>query len=54
MSRNRGSVRGTYRFDTEGDDIVGGIVFDRKVTRIAGQHPNIDDEFCDIVIAQIG
>jgi hypothetical protein len=46
--RDRGSVRETYLFDTEGDDVPGGIFLEQLSLRLSGPHPSFvsPEEFC--------
>ena len=46
--RDRGSVRETYLFDTEGDDAPGGIFLEQLSLRLSGPHPSFvsPEEFC--------
>jgi hypothetical protein len=46
--RDRGSVRETYLFDTEGDDVPGGIFLEQLSLRLSGPHPSFvsHEEFC--------
>ena len=50
--RDRGAIRQTYLFDTEGDDTPGGIFLEQLEERVSGPHPGFfmtDDEFCAVV-----
>jgi hypothetical protein len=52
VERDRGAIRQTYRFDTEGDDVPGGIFLELLEERVSGPHPGFfmpDDEFCAVV-----
>ena len=52
LLRDRGAIRDTYTFDTQGDHTPGGIVLDDLALRVSGPHPAFfmtDEEFCDVV-----
>jgi hypothetical protein len=52
LVRDRGAIRTTYLFDTQGDNTPGGIFLDTLEQRVSGPHPGFDlteDEFCAIV-----
>jgi hypothetical protein len=52
LVRDRGSIRQTYLFDTEGDHTPGGIFLDLLSERVSGPHPGFfmsEDEFCALV-----
>jgi len=52
LVRDRGSIRQTYLFDTEGDHTPGGIFLDLLEERVSGPHPGFfftEDEFCAVV-----
>ena len=52
LVRDRGAIRETYLFDTEGDDTPGGIFLELLEERVSGPHPGFfmsDDEFCAVV-----
>jgi hypothetical protein len=52
LVRDRGAIRRTYLFDTEGDDAPGGIFLDVLEERVSGPHPAFsmsEDEFCAVV-----
>ena len=52
LLRDRGSIRTTYLFDTEGDETPGGIFLDVITERVSGPHPAFfltEDEFCGAV-----
>jgi hypothetical protein len=52
LIRDRGAIRQTYLFDTEGDDTPGGIFLDLLAERVSGPHPGFfmsEDEFCALV-----
>ena len=54
--RDRGSVRETYLFDTEGDDVPGGIFLEQLSLRLSGPHPSFvsDEEFCAALTVLLG
>jgi len=57
LLRDRGSIRETYLFDTEGDHTPGGIFLETIALRVAGPHPAFDlseDEFCAVVAPLLG
>ena len=50
--RDRGAIRETYLFDTEGDDVPGGIFLETLSLRVSGPHPGFDltdEEFCAVI-----
>jgi len=52
LIRDRGSIRDTYTFDTQGDHTPGGIFLDLLAERVSGPHPGFfmtDEEFCAVV-----
>jgi hypothetical protein len=52
LVRDRGAIRQTYVFDTEGDHTPGGIFLDLLEERVSGPHPGFlmsEDEFCAMV-----
>ncbi len=52
LLRDRGSIRDTYLFDTEGDHTPGGIFLDLIEQRVSGPHPRFfmsEEEFCAFV-----
>jgi hypothetical protein len=52
LLRDRGSIRTTYLFDTEGDDTPGGVFLELITERVSGPHPAFflsEDEFCGVV-----
>jgi hypothetical protein len=52
LIRDRGAIRQTYNFDTEGDDTPGGIFLDLLEERVSGPHPGFnmpEDEFCAVL-----
>ena len=55
--RDRGSIRETYLFDTEGDHTPGGIFLESLSLRVSGPHPGFDltdEEFCALAGDLIG
>lgn len=44
--RDRGVISETILFDTEGDDVPGGIFLDVLDTSFHGQFPSLDGDFC--------
>jgi hypothetical protein len=52
LLRDRGSIRDTYLFDTQGDHTPGGEFLELIEERVSGPHPRFfmsDDEFCAFV-----
>jgi hypothetical protein len=52
LVRDRGSIRQTYTFDTEGDHTPGGQFLDLLIERVSGPHPGFfmsEAEFCAVV-----
>jgi hypothetical protein len=52
LVRDRGAIRQTYLFDTEGDHTPGGIFLDLLEERVSGPHPGFfmsEEEFCAVV-----
>ena len=52
LVRDRGAIRQTYLFDTEGDDMPGGIFLEPLEERVSGPHPGFfmsEEEFCAVV-----
>lgn len=54
VARNSGSVFGSFLFDTEGDDVPGGIYLEFFEPRISGPHPSLDKHPCDYAVELIG
>jgi hypothetical protein len=54
IERSRGSVRGTFLFDTEGDSVPGGIYLEFFEPRVSGPHPGLDKHPCDYAVELIG
>jgi hypothetical protein len=55
--RDRGAITQTYLFDTEGDDVPGGIFLEELDLRISGPHPGFElppGAECPAVIDLIG
>jgi hypothetical protein len=47
--RDRGVIRHTYLFDTEGDDVPGGLFIEDVDVQISGPHPSFDlpfEQYC--------
>jgi hypothetical protein len=53
VARARGDVRFRILFDTEGDDIPGGIFIEELSAEAHGPHPGFDD-FCGLITPLIG
>lgn len=53
VARDRGSVEFHILFDTEGDDVPGGIFVEEFMPRVRGPHPGFDD-FCGLITPLIG
>ena len=53
VARDRGSLRHHILFDTEGDDVPGGIFVDDLGVDVNGPHPGFDD-FCGLITPLIG
>jgi hypothetical protein len=52
LVRDRGAIRQTYLFDTEGDHTPGGIFLELLEERVSGPHPGFfmsEDQFCAVV-----
>jgi hypothetical protein len=52
LLRDRGAIRDTYLFDTEGDHTPGGVFLELIEERVSGPHPGFfmsEDEFCAFV-----
>ena len=52
LVRDRGAIRQTYLFDTEGDHTPGGEFLELIEERVSGPHPGFfmsEDEFCALV-----
>jgi hypothetical protein len=52
LVRDRGAIRQTYLFDTEGDHTPGGVFLDLLEERVSGPHPGFfmsEAEFCAVV-----
>lgn len=54
VSRNRGSLHGSFLFDTMGDDEPGGDWIADVDFRIAGPHPDLGPDLCPIAGELIG
>jgi hypothetical protein len=53
VARDRGSGRFHILFDTEGDDVPGGIFIEEFPPAVHGPHPGFDD-FCGLITPLIG
>ena len=53
VARDRGSVHFRILFDTEGDDVPGGIFIEELGADVHGPHPGFDD-FCGLITPLIG
>ena len=54
VSRNRGAVKGSYLFDTLGDDEPGGEFVADVNVQVAGPHPDRETPLCEIASELIG
>ena len=52
--RDRGRIRYTILFDTEGDDVPGGVEVEFLGADVRGPHPGFDADFCEIASDLIG
>jgi hypothetical protein len=52
--RDRGSIHHHALFDTEGDDVPGGIFLEDLPADVHGPHPGFDTDFCEIITPLIG
>jgi hypothetical protein len=52
--RDRGSIHHRDLFDTEGDDVPGGIFVASLEPSVHGPHPGFDTDFCEIITPLIG
>jgi hypothetical protein len=52
--RDRGSIHHHSLFDTEGDDVPGGIFIADLPADVHGPHPGFDTDFCEIITPLIG
>ena len=53
VARDRGSIRHRFLFDTEGDDVPGGIYLDAFPSEPHGPHPGFEN-FCGLITPLIG
>lgn len=53
VERNRGSVRGSFLFDPEDDDMPGGIYVEYFEPRINGPHPGLFKHPCEYAVELI-
>jgi hypothetical protein len=49
LVRDRGTIRETIVFDTQGDDVVGGIFVEELSFKVAGPHDGLGFDTCDIL-----
>ena len=49
LLRDRGAIKETVVFDTEGDDVPGGIFIESVSLSVAGPHSGIGFDTCDIL-----
>jgi hypothetical protein len=52
--RDRGSIHHRALFDTEGDDVPGGIFLEDLPADVHGPHPGFVTDLCDIITPLIG
>lgn len=52
--RDRGVIRFTILFDTQGDNVPGGEEVEFLGAKVSGPHPGFDAEFCEIANDLIG
>jgi hypothetical protein len=52
--RDRGVIRFTILFDTQGDDVPGGVEVEFLGADVRGPHPGFDADFCEIASGLIG
>lgn len=52
--RDRGSIHHHALFDTEGDDVPGGIFVEELEADVHGPHPGFITDFCEIITPLIG
>jgi hypothetical protein len=52
--RDRGVIRFTSLFDTQGDDVPGGVEVEFLGADVRGPHPGFDADFCEIASGLIG
>jgi hypothetical protein len=52
--RDRGVIRFTILFDTQGDDVPGGVEVEFLGADVRGPHPGFDADFCEIARELIG
>jgi hypothetical protein len=53
VARDRGSIHHHAVFDTEGDDVPGGVLIEELEPEVHGPHPGFDD-FCGLITPLIG
>ena len=49
LVRDRGTIRATIVFDTQGDDVPGGIFVEEVSVSVAGPHDGLGFDTCDIL-----
>jgi hypothetical protein len=52
--RDRGVIRDTFLFDTQGDDVPGGVEVEFLGAEVRGPHPSFDTDPCEVVRELIG
>jgi hypothetical protein len=52
--RDRGSIHHHALFDTQGDDVPGGIFIEELEADVHGPHPGFVTDFCEIITPLIG
>ena len=52
--RDRGSIHFHALFDTEGDDVPGGVFLEDLGADVHGPHPGFDTDFCETITPLIG
>ena len=52
--RDRGVIRYTILFDTQGDDVPGGVEVEFLGADVRGPHPGFDADFCELASGLIG
>ena len=54
VMRDRGVIRYTILFDTQGDNVPGGVEIEFLGADVRGPHPGFDADFCEIASDLIG
>lgn len=49
LARDRGTIRETIRFNTEGDGVPGGIFIEQVAFELRGPHPGFEFDLCSIL-----